>query len=369
MSDELHIPDNPRAITADWLHRALSNGTGSRIPPIREVTMEEIGAGLGMVGTLLRCHLTYQDGAGFAPASLIVKLPSPDENTRRTARQLRLYQREYDFYRALAPHVDVQTPALLYGDFNVADHTFVLLLEDLGHMESADQVDGASERQAMSAVRAAAGFHGQFWNRVNRPPVSEVHVPSTPEQHAMMQSVYQRSLPRACELFGDHFPTSMRTLAESYGSQLAKHSAAMASGAQTLIHGDFRLDNMFFDRGDNAGVALVDWQISGIGSGLYDVAYFLSSSVTTDVRRAIERDAIQTYRDVVYSACPGTLTADECWRSYRHAMLTCFRVPVIGGAQLDLSNERGRRLAEVFLRRTLTAIDDLDAGEFLLTDG
>ncbi len=36
---------------------------------------------------------------------------------------------------------------------------------------------------------------------------------------------------------------------------------------------------------------------------------------------------------------------------------------VCGG--LDLGDERGRRLAEVGLRRTLTAIEDLDAGEFL----
>ena len=210
MADELRIPDNPSAITADWLRSALSIGAGSRIPPVREVTLEEIGAGVGMVGRLLRCRLTYRDDDGFAPASIIVKLPSPDDNTRQTARQLRLYEREYDFYRALAPHVRARTPALMYGDFDGEDHSFVLLLEDLGHMESADQVAGASEWQAMAAVRAAAGFHGQFWDRIDQPPISEVHVPSTPEQHVMVQSLYRRSLTRVFELFGDHFSTPMR---------------------------------------------------------------------------------------------------------------------------------------------------------------
>ena len=124
---------------------------------------------------------------------------------------------------------------------------------------------------------------------------------------------------------------------------------------------------MLFDRGDHGSVALVDWQVSGIGSGWYDIAYFLSSSVTTEVRRAIERDAIETYCHVVNSVKPGALTHDESWRSYRRAMLACFRVPIIAGAQLDLSNERSQRLSEVFLQRTLTAIDDLDAGEFLPT--
>ncbi len=365
MPQILDIPESEDGITADWLRRALRSGTGKFVPPIDGVAHEEIGAGVGMVGRILRCRLTYGGGEGFAPSSVIVKLPSSDENTRRTALQLRLYQRECEFYRVLAPDVPVRSPSLMYEGFDPDQHDFVLILEDLEHMETADQVNGASETQAMAAIRAAGRLHGQFWDRVDVPPVATVHNPRTLEQHAVLQSVYQLSLPRALDLFGDQFSQPMRRLAKSYGSCLAEHSAAMDRGAQTLIHGDFRLDNMFFDKSDNPGVALVDWQVNGIGSGLYDIAYFLSSSVGTDVRRRIERDAIEIYRDVVNSVRPGSLTGDGCWRSYREAMLTCFRVPIIAGAQLDLTNERSRRLGEVGLQRTLTAMDDLDVGEFL----
>ncbi len=368
MADALNIPEDRDALTADWLRRALSVGAGSFVPPIHDVAYEEIGAGVGMVGSIVRCYLTYRSGEGFAPSSVIAKQPSSDGNTRRTARQLRLYEREWDFYRVLAPVAPVRSPSLMYGDFDPCTHNFVLILEDLGHMRTADQVDGASERQAMAAIRAAGRLHGQFWDRVDQPPVAAVHSPPAPEHHAMTQSVYRRSLPKAFDLFSDQFSAPMRRLAESYGSCLAEHAAAMTNRAQTLIHGDFRLDNMFFDDGDDPGVALVDWQVSGVGSGLYDIAYFLSSSVTTEVRRSIERDALEMYREVVNSNRPGSLTADGCWRSYRQAMLACFRVPIIAGGQLDLTNERSRRLAEVFLQRTLTAMDDLDAGECLTSE-
>ena len=194
MADSLNIPGNQQDITAEWVQRALALGTGSDVPKIRGVAMEEIGAGIGMVGRILRCHLTYEGEPLGALRTIVIKLPSVDDNTRQTARQLRLYQREFDFYRALATHVPIQAPHLLYGDFyagdhNLGDHNFVLVLEDLGHMATVDQVDGASEQQAMVAIGAAARMHGRYWGQVDLPPVSTVYVPTTPERHSMVQAV------------------------------------------------------------------------------------------------------------------------------------------------------------------------------------
>ena len=46
-------------------------------------------------------------------------------------------------------------------------------------------------------------------------------------------------------------------------------------------------------------------------------------------------------------------------------MLGCFQTLIIAGGQLDLTAERSRQLADAFVTRTLTAIDDLDAADFL----
>ena len=122
---------------------------------------------------------------------------------------------------------------------------------------------------------------------------------------------------------------------------------------------------MFFGADDGDDFAAVDWQVSGIASGLYDVAYFLSSSVAPEIRREIEREALAEYHEVVRSMGAANFTIEECWRSYRQVMLGCLMTPIVAGGQLDFTNDRSRRLAEVFLTRTLTAIDDLDAREFL----
>lgn len=347
------------------MRQALAAGGLADSATIAAVTVENIGASVGFVGTILRCNLSSPSGEAATPRSVIVKLHSSHAETVATARALQLYMREYAFYRQMAPDVPLRSPALLYGDFDDRDHRFVLVLEDLRGMATVDQIDGASPAQAMSAVRAIARMHGRYWNRVDQPPVSGFHDARTPERHRLVQHVYQASLPAAFERLGTLFPEPMRRLAEAYGHHIVEHIAAVVAGPLTFCHGDYRLDNMFFGADGSDDFAVVDWQVCGVRSGPYDVAYFLSSSVPVGVRREIEAEAVAEYHRVLLSMGVGNFTLEQCWRSYRQNMLGCFQTLVIAGGQLDLTAERSRQLADSFATRTLTAIDDLDAAEFL----
>ena len=44
------IPDGPTSITASWLMQALSAGVASDLPAIKEVDVEVVGAGVGLMG-------------------------------------------------------------------------------------------------------------------------------------------------------------------------------------------------------------------------------------------------------------------------------------------------------------------------------
>ena len=47
-----------------------------------------------------------------------------------------------------------------------------------------------------------------------------------------------------------------------------------------MIHGDFRADNLFFEA--DGSVAAVDFQLIGTGRGAYDLAYFVTQSITSE---------------------------------------------------------------------------------------
>ena len=363
------IPENRDAVTADWMRRALVAGGSPDTPRIDDVVISDIGAGVGLLAEILRCRLVRGGGdAGAAPEAVVVKLPSTDPKSLRINRMQSLYKREVDYYRRLAPGMPVRSPRLLYGAWEPRGQRFVLVLEDLAHMRPGDHFAGATPDEARRAVRALARLHGRYWNDVGQPALSDAFDTSSPGMRALLQVIYLAFLVPTLKHFGPCFSPEMRRVAEAYGPRVADHIGGIAASApRTFIHGDYRLDNLFFGA-DPDDVALIDWQVSGLACGLYDVAYFLGASVTTEVRREIERDALREYTDIVVetggSGARG-FTFDECWRLYRSHMLGRLLISIIVCGGLDVSAGRTRALAESGLRRTLAAIEDLKAADFL----
>jgi hypothetical protein len=365
MTDLPPLCDGAAAVTADWMTRALTAGGVIESPRIAEVSVEPLGSSRNALGTLLRCHLVGHDRAAAIPESVIVKLPTSDRLPFRFAKWQLLHKREYDFYTRIAPHLELRTPALLYGHFEARSHRFVLVLEDLRHLECPSQIAGVGAGRAMSAIRAIARLHGRFWESIHRAPVAGCHPVLGGEAGRALQGIYALALPRVLNLFEDQFTPATRRLAQALAPLVARHLAAAAAGPRTFIHGDYRGENMFFGAADPGEFAVIDWQASGIGSGLYDLAYFLAGSVRSEDRRSVESSAIEEYHDIVSGLGAADLTLADCRRSYRRHMLDTLVVHVLGCAGLRSADEEGRRLTSEVMRRVLTAVEDLDAGEFL----
>ena len=369
------------AITADWMQQALAAGGASGFPEIEDVAVEDLGSATNAFGRLLRCHLTTAGAPGAAPASVIVKLPTANPTAFRFARWLSMHERECLFYRCLAPLARIRSPALLYGDFDEDTHRFVLVLEDLRHLEVAGQRAGVEAGPARRAVREIAGLHGQFWGSADHPALSGCPDVLGPKYAHFLQIAYLVCLPVVLERFGDCFSAGTRRLTEALGPRIGAHFAAVAAGPRTFVHGDFRGENMFFSAVAGAGpavspravagddFAVIDWQGCGLGAGLYDVAYFLGANVATDDRRRIEREALGEYHDIVCRLGARNFTFDDCWRAYRQNMLGVLVPLVLGAGGLDLEDRRLRDLVKSGLGRTLAAVEDLEAGEFLPARG
>ena len=362
------VPENRNAVTADWMRRALVAGGAPDTPPIDEIVVSDIGEALGLLAEVLRCRLIRSgDGARAAPETVIVKLPSTDPKSLRMSRMQSLYKREHDYYARVAADAPVRSPRLHYGAMDEGGQRFVLVMEDLGDMEPPDRFSGATPSQARGAVRALAGLHGRYWNHVEQPLLSGIFDTMGGRMPLLLQVLYLAFLVPTLKHFGHCFTPEMRRLAEAYGPRVADHVSGIAdSGPHTFIHGDCRLDNLFFGA-DADDVTMIDWQVSGLGCGLYDVAYFLGASVTTEVRREIERDLVREYAEIVAATSKRAqgFAFDECWRLYRSHMLGRLLISTFVCGGLNLNDEGTRALAETALRRTLAAIEDLGAADLL----
>ena len=359
------IPADADAITAAWVRQALAAGGASALPQLEAVRVERLAEVTNALGNLFRCRLVAPGGGAANPASVIVKIPTSNALALRLARWLSLHRREYVYYRDIAPHSGVRAPSLLYGDFDARSHRFVLVLEDLGGMEAIPQIAGIDAARTHRAIREIARLQGRFWEAADDPVLSSCGAFLTAGESRIMQTLYLLTLPAAFARFGDLFTTAAHRLAEAFGTRIVAHFAATADGPKTVVHGDYRGDNVLFGGAGRAGLAVIDWQGCGIGCGMYDVAFFLGTSVTIDERRRIERAVVGEYHDTVCRMGARNFTIDDCWRSYRQNMLGTLMPMVIGCGGLDMSDPKLVRQTRELLGRTLTAVEDLDAGEFL----
>jgi hypothetical protein len=361
---DIPIPHDIDEVTPGWLTDrlrsagAISSGAVSAVEPV------PIGVGVGILGRLFRLNLVYEPG-GQGPASVVVKLPSLVADTRALVGMFGFYEKEVRFYQQAAGRSPLGTPECYHADFSPETGDFVLLLEDLAGRRLLDQIAGATPEEAETAILAIADHHAAWWEH---PDLATFAWAPTPDQPPTPQAVaigIQQSWPIVDQEFGHLLSPSMRDLALRMPGVTGAILGKLSNDPLTLLHGDYRLDNIFFGADDGqAHVTAVDWQIVYRGRGIYDVGYFLSQSVASDVRREIEEPLVRRYHDRLAELGVNGYSFDACWEDYRLACLWCLVYPLNAGG-LDLGNERGHLLGETLLGRAVAAIEDLEAADLM----
>ena len=217
-------------------------------------------------------------------------------------------------------------------------------------------------------MRALGALHGSWWGKVDSEQMVAMFDYANPEYGAAVQAGYEAFLEPALEKFGWLFSDYTKEVARALGPRTAQLLADMNADNRTLVHGDYRLDNLLFhpDLGEH-GVAAVDWQISGRGSGLYDVAYILCNSVPTALRRQREEPLLREYHATVCDLGATDYSFEQCWLEYRRAVLSGLFVVIYTCGGMDLGNERGLAFVTEAAKRVDAATLDLKTGEVMPT--
>jgi hypothetical protein len=362
-------PASPRApgqITLPWLAHVLGEAGVLGDAVIERVTIEAIGDLGGVNGEAYRLRIAYAAGAlppPRAPRTLVAKFPADRAGARGVAAFQRWYEREVSFYTSLAADAAILTPRCYAASID-PNGDYVLLLDDLWPHTQGDQVVGCTVEQARAAVEAIAGLHARWWDAP--PPVSDAMPETTvgldrAERVAdALARVWERT--RDLVLLPQAVAARIPALVQGYVPLLRR----MASGPVTVVHGDYRLDNVFFDphapRRD--AVTAIDWQFICRCRGMYDVGYFIGLDLDPALRRAHERELLAAYLAALRARGVTGYADVEAWDDYRRALLLGFAVFLIGAAG-EQPNARMARVHEVGLARLAAAIEDTDAFEVL----
>ncbi|HUD69611.1 MAG TPA: oxidoreductase family protein [Acidimicrobiales bacterium] len=330
-------------------HSPITNGADV-------VSIERRRVGAGQVASCWHLDLTIEGRDGTV--GVVVKGPSSDPTSLATANAQHLYEREVRFYELVASDVAIRTPTCFASTFDAATGGFLLVLESMLPAQTSDQLVGLSRGLAAVAVTELAGLHGPMWGEASRGLcfADDVADSLRPLYLQLVPALFTGFLDR----YGDQVTSPTRSVIEWLVPRLGTYLAGRG-GPQTVIHGDFRTDNLIFGgRGGTVPMATVDWQTVAHGCGALDLAYLLTTSLEPEVRRRTEHELLATYHDRLHAQGVADYSAqslfdDYAWHAFQGVvMLVC-------SAMLVVRTERGDAMFLTMIERGTVAIEDLDA--------
>lgn len=357
------FPASLGELTPAWLTTVLREAGALDRAAVSSFDMERIGVGVGFLGQLGRITPVYDRDEDGAPSSLVGKFATDDPGGRELAAMYGLYRAEVNFYREIAAEVTTRTPRCYYGAVADDGRTFALITEDLAQSgQVGDQVAGCSLEHARMAVRELARFHAAWWNHPGLPGMGWMPV-GTELARISWEQAYPAGWRTAVERYSRFLTPQLLEAVPRLNERMVALLPQFAGKDQTVMHGDYRLDNLFFG-GDGSGydVAVIDWQILNRGWGTYDLAYFVGMNLPIAERRAHERELVRDYLDALTQAnATVSYAMDDCWQDYALSMVAYMCNMVGNVASLDMANERGVQLFDDIFERVATAVTDLDA--------
>ncbi|HSL57999.1 MAG TPA: phosphotransferase, partial [Acidimicrobiales bacterium] len=282
---DARFPASPDEVGPAWYTAALrTTGTIADGASVTAVDTEQIGVGVGVLALLWRCRFTY-DQPGAGPDTAVLKLPATAPHSRQLSDAFRFYEREVRFYEVIGHGTPLTTADRYFTDLDPESGDFVLIMEDFGQRRLLDQITGASPEDSIASLQALAAHHAAWWDHASFGTDAMAWAPRVidpPNPQALVPAL-KASWPVVEERFGEHLG-AFRDAASRMSDACVPLMDRLSQPPVTFVHGDHRLDNIFHPVADDQSVAGVDWQICGVGRGLYDVGYYMSQSLRSEVR-------------------------------------------------------------------------------------
>ena len=316
----LSIPQKGKDFTAEWFNEFFQPEYGAAV---LNVDREVIGTGVGFVGEVHRCFLQWDASREDLPSSVIVKVPSKLPLNRSLGEGLQLYEREIITYQKLSSNMGLPMPKVFYSVMdddptpwldslinffftrlplggvswltvkflklaskNPKLRRYILVLEDISDARPPSQVVGGSLDDALTSLTALAKFHAHHWLREESIAISERIWPLN-RLPKVIQASYARNRDEFLDRFGDLVGKEKMKILDEAQKNLADLLAPLANDPSTLLHGDYRLDNIMF-RPDGK-IIVIDYQMLCKGRPGWDVAYFITTALSSDHKNEEEK--------------------------------------------------------------------------------
>ncbi|KAJ0391088.1 hypothetical protein ATCC90586_011907 [Pythium insidiosum] len=314
--------DNGFGLLATVSADAQRTAYRSSRPPASRAATSSPGL-CGAVVATLRVGLREElpPGAGTSARHLFikrfVKRELPPRSELQWTRDFASYHNEAFVYQhlhsALSAHgISMIPPVAVVFDHGEAPRDCLVLLDDVlrGSPQRLLSLDCLGKEDAKTLLRFLAKLHaapladkrllvlaethlwpqGAWWTLAKRGVEEQQHAPE----------VWRGVLAAFRGVLANDFAVAITPALEALGERMVAHAAYVSEQLfgepKTLIHGDAKNANFFFDASTRQEVTAFDWQWSGLGLGALDVANLLNTSVAIDaLDDGTETELLESY--------------------------------------------------------------------------
>jgi HAD superfamily hydrolase (TIGR01509 family) len=249
---------------------------------IKEVVIDDVKLKGGYISDVLSVQLVTVDGGIM---DCVLKL----ENTNETplsimATNLGLYDRENYFYENISKYVNVKIPKF-YGLIKNDDFvTIGILMENLyktGNFDINIDLNACDIDVSLKIIDSISKMHIKFWNKQLDTSFQQLKKHNDP----LFNPVWKNFISEKWNDFKEKWKNVISSFEK--GDWIVEHfdniqHQLSVGGNLTLIHGDVKSPNIFYNKDNNNEPYFIDWQYICIGKGVQDIVFFLIESFTID---------------------------------------------------------------------------------------
>ena len=358
MSEVIH-PKKPSEITTEWMNYALSKAGFCRKGAITKIKVEPLGPHVkGLLSAICRVNIECNSLVQDLPKSVVIKFPPESDVNKNFGNKMRVFEREQKFYRELADRCPARIPTCYFTLMDEANNDFILMIEDGKDWTPADQVDGLTVNQTKSAVLEIAKLHAYWWQSDELEKLTWM-----PEENRDHIRAFNDNWDEFKEEHNDVLNEQYLYIGDIIAQSGNKIEDLSKIGPRTIIHYDFRADNMLFNEKDE--ILIVDWQTALKSFGAFDVGRAVCGSHHGVLEKSHHLELLDLWYQQLLKLGVTNYTFDEAWRDYRIGIILSSYVPVAAHHFLSHEGSRGLSVLKAMIERIFFALNECEVLELL----
>ena len=220
---------------------------------------------------------------------LIIKIENNNENNLSImAKKLELYEREYYFYKNISQDVNINLPKFynLLKDDNLINKG--LILENMFNRGYKININLNKENidVSLKIVDKMAKLHSKFWNKNLKQIYPFLKHSKSECFYPFKYDFINEKTDKFMKKWKHCLSEKQQIICNNIILKFKNIQDEMNSENLTLVHGDIKSPNIFYDIENNYEPCFLDWQHCAIGKGTQDLIFFIIESY--DITNIIE---------------------------------------------------------------------------------